>query len=180
MATSRLRAAVVFAMLATMLSGCAAVTKVQSPLSFAADRDLKMLSPGDGDEVDLPVTLRWRYEGSLEGGRHFGVFVDKAPLGRNQPLRLRYCTVKESEPVLPGEERDDCHDDRLRVFQPTAPTITLNCIDARKGVREVRQHTHTATVVVLDGDGRRVGRAATRVTFEVRKRSARQCPVFND
>lgn len=165
----------------SVLSGCSALTRVDAPIDFAADRRLSMISPDDGDTVGMPVTVRWRAgRFDLVDGRHFGVFVDRAPLGLGEHLRWRVCTAKEEVPPGPGEHRGECRDDRHNVFLTAEPSITFACLDRRDNVPDSRANDHTVTIVLLDGDARRIGRAVARVSFSVRARDAAPCPPISD
>jgi hypothetical protein len=177
----RRSALVVLTAAALVLPGCAAATRVESSLSFRADRRLHMTAPEDGAEVRLPLTVRWRASDfPLTGGRRFAVYLDRAPVGPDKTLRWRYCTTRERQPVVPGEARRECHDDRTKITVTDTPEVTFSCMSPRADLPERRRDTHTVTVVLLDGNDRRVGRAAARRTFSIEADSVKPCPLPTD
>jgi hypothetical protein len=165
----------VLATAGSLLTGCA-VTRVDAPLAFGADRRLEIMSPDQDDDVGLPVAVEWRVKDfELAGGNHFGVFVDRVPISPGQQLRLRVCTKDEQQPVQAGEMRRACHDDRDTIKLTDQTSASFDCFRPRDSAPKRERNTHTATVVLLDATNRRVGQAADSVRFRVDEADARAC-----
>ena len=109
------------------------------------------------------------------GGNHFGLFVDRAPVGQKKLVRLRVCTEREKLPPQLGEFRKVCKDDRKTVFFTSKTTFTFPCFDPRFTAPERERNKHTVTVVLLSPDNRRVGQAASTVRFDVDDSDAKRC-----
>jgi hypothetical protein len=126
--------------------------------------------------VDLPVRLRWEVEDfPLRDGNRFAVFLDEPPVGPKRTVRLQVCTEGEKLPPQLGSTRKACKDDRKQIFFSDDTSLTLRCPEPRFSAPKRQRNAHTATVVLVDGDDRRVGQAATRVRFHVDPEDARQC-----
>lgn len=113
-------------------------------LAFRVDERVTITTPADRSTVELPLRLAWTVNG-FDGS--FAVFVDRAPMrpgGMFVPQRGAYTTT-ETELILEDVERDT--DDR--------------------------RERHTATIVLLDDTGRRVGESAFDVDFEVERKGSR-------
>ena len=113
----------VVAALAVLLSGCG-ITRTDAPITLKSDRRLKMVSPGDEDKVNLPVTVKWEVKDfPLANGNHFGLFVDRGLQdrrgARSPPLRWRSIEVPATRgrqplvfrrariQVVDGQRRDE-------------------------------------------------------------------------
>src|SRR3954453_7309278 len=119
----------VVAVAAVMLSGCG-ITSTDAPITLRSDKRLKMVSPGDEEKVTLPVTVKWAVtDFPIANGNHFGLFVDRAPLGAGKELRWRICGEQEKQPVQPGEDRRPCKDDRKTIFVSARPPPPFQCVD---------------------------------------------------
>jgi hypothetical protein len=113
--------------------------------AFRIDERVRVTAPEDRAEVRLPVTVRWDAEG-IENPS-FGVFVDRAP-------------VRPGKVVAAGATASGA------VYKTEATEVVIPELEAgEKGKRE----RHTATIVLLDPSGRRVGESAWDVVFEVRR-----------
>lgn len=158
-----------------VLSGCG-ITRVDSPLTFSADRRLDITSPEPEADLGLPVRVRWEADDfPLRDGNHFGVFVDRVPIGPRRSVRLRICTEGEKLPPQAGSFRKVCKDDRTSIFFTSEPSIALPCFEPRFDVPERARNTHTVSVVLLDAEDRRVGEAVDTVKFEVDADDVRRC-----
>jgi hypothetical protein len=115
--------------------------------AFRVDDRVSITAPRDRAVVDLPVTLTWRAQ-EIDEPR-FAVFVDRAP-------------------VRPGQRVDRVGDEG--VFTTSQTELVIRELDEGQGSGRER---HTATIVLLDSSGRRIGESAWDVVFEV-KREARQ------
>ena len=171
-----MRARVVLLLLvATLVGGCG-ITRVDAPVTFSSDRRVDITQPSAEAKATLPVRVRWEAKDfALSGGNHFGVFVDRVPIGPKRSVRLRICTEGEKLPPQIGAFRKICKDDRKTVFITSRPTITLTCFEARFNVPKRTRNTHTVSVVLLDGNDRRVGEAFDSVKFEVDAAQAKKC-----
>jgi hypothetical protein len=157
------------------LTSCG-ITRTDAPISFSADHRLSFESPGQEDDVELPVRLEWEVEDfPLEGGNRFAVFIDKPPVGPKRVVRLQVCTEGEKLPPQAGSMRKLCKDDRKRIFFSEDTSLTIPCFEPRFDAPKRQRNAHTATVVLIDGDDRRVGQAATRVRFHVDEEASKQC-----
>lgn len=161
--------------LVIMVAGCG-FTRVDAPITFSSDRRLEVTSPSPEDDVGLPVRVTWEVEDfELGGGNHFGVFVDRVPLGPKRSVRLRICTEGEKLPAQAGSFRKVCKDDRKEVFFTAEPFYEFDCFEPRFQAPKRSRNTHTVSIVLLDGDNRRVGHAIDSVRFEVDADDARRC-----
>ena len=111
--------------------------------AFRVDERVSILAPDDRAVVELPVTLRWRAEGLDD--RTFGIFVDRAP-------------VRPGRQVVESVNRTDA----VYTTSDTELVISEVYDDQAEG-----RERHTATIVLVDPAGRRVGESAWDVTFEV-------------
>lgn len=160
----------------TLLPACSRILEVRAPIRFEVDRRLKLIEPDDEERVSVPVTIRWT-AGDFEAtdGRRFAVFLDRPPIGLDKPLRLRTCTLREEQPVVAGEARQPCRDDRESIFLTTETELTLDCIDPTSGPDRVK-HRHTVSIIFIDEDWRRIGPAVATRAFVVREDKAlREC-----
>lgn len=147
--------------LAAALSGCSV-----SGLAFQEDHRVRIVSPKDRAEVELPVTIRWTTE-DLEPASgddsYFAVFVDRAPIAPGENLRSLAddsCNRTEGCPDL------EYFRDRYVLVTDTT-SVTLDAVPNRGGQRTSAKDRHEATIVLIDADGRRIGEAAFTVEFTV-------------
>ena len=163
-----------------VMTGCG-ITDVQAPVTLRSDNRLKMVSPDNEEKVGLPVTVKWEVKDfDLSNGNHFGVFVDKAPLGARKDMRWRICTEQEKQPIQPGEDRRPCKDDRKQVFLTPEPSYTFECFEPKVNAPERTRYQHEITVILLDVNDARVGEAATTVVVEVDEAAEKKCRGFGD
>ena len=166
------------AVMAVVLSGCG-ITAKDAPITIKNDRRLHMVSPGDEDKVSIPVTVKWRVDSfPIANGNHFGVFVDRAPLGARKLLRWRICSEQEKQPIQPGENRSLCKDDRKTVFLTDKPEYTFNCFEPKINAPSRTRYQHEVTIILLDGNDQRVGETATSVKFDVPEAAEKKCRGF--
>jgi hypothetical protein len=121
-----------------VLIAAAATACVPDGLSFRVDERVTITAPDDREQVTLPLTIDWDVR-DFDGT--FAVFVDRAPIGPGDPL----------PDELPSG-----------VFATDDTEVVLESLPAASADDEL----HTATIVLIDGDGRRVGESAFDVTFE--------------
>lgn len=162
-------------MLASLAASCG-ITRTDAPISFSADHRLSFESPEQEADVELPVRLDWEVEDfPLRGGNRFAVFIDEPPVGPKRVVRLQVCTEGEKLPPQAGSMRKVCKDDRKRIFFADDTSLTIDCFEPRFDAPKRQRNAHTATVILIDGDDRRVGQAATRVRFHVDEEASKQC-----
>lgn len=155
------------ALLATVL--CTAC--VPQGLAFRLDDRLSITAPSDRQEVTLPVTLRWEVEdfevaepGSTprEDAGYFAVFVDRAPMPPGEELAW---LARDDKGCRVG---DGCPDaeyfSNLGVYTTSKTELVLEQVRARNTAGRER---HVATIVLLDGAGRRIGESAFDVVFDI-------------
>ena len=147
--------------LAVLLSGCAV-----DGLAFREDERVEIVAPGDREDVRLPVHIRWDtdLERRAEGGPYFAVFVDREPVHPGQSLRALAddsCNRTKGCPDL------EYFRDRY-VFVTDKHAVTLDAVPRPSSSdRTGAKNRHEATIVLIDGEGRRIGEAAYRVEFAV-------------
>jgi len=143
---------------------------------FVADHRVHIESPRPRKLVTLPVTLRWRFDrftvtgpdGTHRAGHgYFGVFVDRAPMPAGKDLRWlarndRSCHATEGCPDTNYLALRDVH-------TATEPEIVFEQLPLptfHKGTED-----HSIAVVLLDGQGRRMGESAWYVDFRLRRKA---------
>jgi hypothetical protein len=158
-------ALVPLALLAT--AGCGV-----SGLSFVQDDRLSIVQPDDRDTVDLPMTVRWTIEDFRVTGRtgralkdagYFGVFVDRAPQAPGKTVESLAsddagCKV---DPNCPNED----YFATRGVFTTDDTELTIDFLPEL--TRGDNRDFHELTVVLLNGEGERIGESAFQVEFEV-------------
>jgi hypothetical protein len=157
------------------LAGCA-------PGQFAAydfvrDERLAVQAPKDRAEVRLPLTVRWSAEdfrvvgadgsSSADRGR-FAVFVDRPPMAAGQPVS----SVAEGDDDC--QETPGCPDrdylERNGVYVTDRTELVLEDLPELRR-RPGAPDRHQVTLVLIDGQDRRIGESATVVDFTVRRDS---------
>lgn len=149
-------AGVLLAALVVLTSSCGV-----SGLSFREDTRVDITSPSDRDEITLPLTVRWTVD-DFDGA--FAVFVDRAPQPPGKPISwfARNDDNCERAAGCPDEQYLADRD----IFTTTDPQFTVERLpDTVRDGR--RREFHEVTVVLLDGDGRRIGESAWSVEFQV-------------
>jgi hypothetical protein len=138
-----------------LLTGCA-----PAGLQFRNDHRLSFQQPKSREVVDRPVTLRWSMRDfdpvGLDGSRDprkgvFAVFVDRAPMPVGKDLRwlFRKDVGCVQDPACPSPDYLADRD----VYLTTAASVVL--AELRETYAIKGKEEHTATVVLLDGSGRR-------------------------
>lgn len=149
-------------------------------IAFMQDDRLTITAPEDYSVVQLPVTLTWEIEGfdvvgpdgsTGTGAGYFGVFVDTSPMPPGQGW----------EYVAQGDEtclRDPgCPDEKYLKDRDAYPTTgTSFRVDALQDTRPRAQQNggksrHDITIVLLDGQSRRIGESAWTSSFFVDRSS---------
>jgi hypothetical protein len=169
------RGACALAVIAILGTSCG-FTRTDAPVSFKADHRLSFESPDQEDDVHIPVRLDWKVKDfPLKNGNWFAVFIDKPPVGPERTVRIRLCTEGEKLPPQAGTDRKICKDDLQRIYLAERTSLTLECFEPRFSAPERERNTHTATVILVDRNDRRVGQAVTTVRFHVDEDEAKKC-----
>jgi hypothetical protein len=134
-------------------------------LAFTRDERVEIVQPDNESEVRLPVRLRWTadIERRPGGGPYFAVFVDRAPVAPGQSLRV---LADDSCNRTRGCPDADYFRDRF-VYVTDERSLLLDTVPRRTAQRTGAEDRHEAIIVLIDDEGRRIGEAAYRVSFEV-------------
>lgn len=154
------------------LSGC-----VPQGLAFRIDERLTFTSPEDRSTVSLPVTIDWEMRDfqvvepgtqPREDAGYFAVFVDRAPMPPNEDLR--WIARKDTS----CREDDGCPDEEYLnargIYTTTDTELVLEQLP-RLGDDDERER-HRAIVVLLDGEGRRIGESGFEIAFDLERSDA--------
>ena len=135
-------------------------------MGFQQDKRISMLSPPNHSTVTLPVTVRWKVTAAVPAAR-FAVFLDRAPQAPGRPLSA---LARDDRTCHPSE---GCPDAawfaQHNVYPTTGTSFPIHALPTFS--KAERQQFHEVTVVLLDGDSRRIGESAFWVEFKVRSRS---------
>ncbi len=123
----------------------------QSQLLFRNDHRITIVSPADFSNVRGPVTIRWvTRDFSAPADGHFEVFLDRDPQPPGETLHyfagqslLDIWTVDTTSFLIP----------RFPLPDPAAP-------------KQEQEH-HEITVILVDGQGRRIGETSAFVEFNL-------------
>jgi hypothetical protein len=130
-------------------------------LSFRQATQVKIISPSMDSVVQVPVILRWT--SNLPQDAVYAVFVDRAPIQPGRTLK----SLAQSD--APCNKSPTCPDlqylTQHYVFVTKSTQLSLGPLPFA-GTRD-RLNVHDATIVLLDGSGRRHGEAAYSVRFRV-------------
>lgn len=110
-------------------------------LAFVVDDRLEITAPDDRAEVAVPFTVAWTVE-DLDAPR-FAVFVDRAP-------------------PRPGREVDP---EARDVYVTSERSVVIERVPDQGA--DAAGELHEATVVLVDGQGRRIGESAFAVRFRI-------------
>jgi hypothetical protein len=159
----------VVAVLAIALAACST-----NGLAFRQDERLRIVAPAEDATVPLPVTIEWTIRDflvtDLDGvsrrdAGFFGVFVDRdVPRpGTAVPGLVERATCQPA-PACLGDH--PLPDPRVRVT--TSTSVVLSTLeDTRPRGRPSAADHHEVTIVLLDGQGRRIGESAFTVAFKI-------------
>jgi hypothetical protein len=148
-----------------------------SHLQFRADDRLSFSAPRSRELVSAPFTVSWSMEdfdpvgldGSSDKGRGaFAVFVDRAPmpLGKGLKWLARHDKGCERDPRCPDAEYLA---DR-GVYLTTDTSLTVERLPAAG--EGVGNEQHFVNVVLVDGQGQRIGESAWYRAFQTKRRSS--------
>lgn len=145
-------------------------------LEFKNDRRLEFTQPESREIVATPFEISWEMsdfkavglDGSAEESRGaFVVFVDKAPMAAGEDLD----SLTEDDPTCIPE--DGCPSLKyLRqrdVYVTQEPSVTIRRLPEVSGVG---REQHFVNVVLVDGQGRRIGESGWYLQFQTERRSS--------
>ena len=144
------------ATLVLVLTGCSF-----TDVAFRQDTRLDFVSPEDRAAVTLPATVDWDFAG--DDDTTFAVFLDRRP----PPPGRTLASIADGDDTCerdPGCPDDDYLADR-GVWTTTDTSFTFEAI--RRPTRDDRRELHEVTVILVDGEGRRIGESAWILEFEV-------------
>lgn len=158
------------ALLSAFLPACAA-----NGLAFREDDRVTILRPADRALVRPPVIVEWEVRdfdvtGPTEAARpdagYFGIFVDRAP---PPPGRTPEWLFRDDTSCRPA---DGCPDKAYLadrdIYTTTEMRFTVsNLRKLDPSSKRRRRELHEATIVLLDGRGRRIGESAFPAEFQV-------------
>jgi hypothetical protein len=144
-------------------------------LAFRADERIEIVSPRDRSTVKLPVDLRWTVEDFRATGRdgsdttdsgYFGVFLDTSPIPPGETLDY----VARGD--VSCRKSAGCPDERYLaergIRTTTATSMRLETLrDNRPIDRPSAPDDHEITIVLLNGQGERIGESAFKVEFRL-------------
>lgn len=143
-------------------------------LSFREDRRVQIVQPEQRSEVMLPVVLEWTVhdfditgaDGSATSSRGlFAVFIDTTP---QPPTESLAWFARDDETC---RQSPDCPDEAyLRdkgVIRTTETSLSIDFLPPRLDAPRGQEDIHEITVVLLDGQERRIGETSATVTIEL-------------
>lgn len=156
--------------LAALVAGCVLSTAGcvdTDQMLFVKDERLTFTAPDDYEKVQVPLTISWTMddftvleratgdEPSDDAG-YFAVFVDRSPIKPGKTLRDvgKGDPLCESNPACP----DKLYLESKGVYWVRKPSITLELVQPLTSKEKVQ--LHQVTVVLLDGEGKRIGEHA--------------------
>lgn len=171
-ARSRLPVLLRARLVATAVAALTLATACGGGHQFVADHRVHITMPRQRSTVSLPVTVRWSYDDlRLTGARsgdsrhagYFGVFVDRTPVPAGKDLRwlARDDPSCRADQGCPNQE----YFTSRQIFTTEHPEITFEQLP--KPRTHHGPETHTVTVVLFDGSGRRIGESAWYVDFHL-------------
>jgi len=137
------------------------------------DERVKILSPGDNSDVQLPVTIDWSVSDDFRitgpdgkedpSAGYFAVFVDREPPAHGRTLASlargdTSCRVDEGCP-------DAAWFALRNVFPTSATEFIINSVP--RSTVDNSKRFHRVAIILVDGTGRRIGESAFAVDFKV-------------
>jgi len=144
-----------------LVSGCSQFAG--AGLAFRDDPVVRITTPTHRARVRAPFTLRWRALRPLPRGGRYEILVDRAP----QPPGARPDRLAHGDDAC--RHTPGCPDATWYAAHGVFLTRgTLFDVPFVAPIRDERSSTlHDATIVVLDGTGRRVGEAGAFLEFHL-------------
>lgn len=137
-------------------------------LNFREDTRVEITSPRDREEVTVPFELQWAardFDVGTQtiggGGNYFAVFLGRAPMAPGQHLRALGDDSCKRTPGCPDEQ---WLADRF-IFVTTETSLHIDAIPDVDVDDVRRRDLHEITIVLMDGDDRRIGESAFTVEY---------------
>lgn len=147
----------VLAVAASALQSCAV-----SGIDFFVDDRVSFVSPSDGEEVELPLELRWRAR-DFDG--RFVVLLDDA-----RPMRPGKNLTSLVGSDDPCHRVDSCGSDEWLadqgIYVTEGTSLTIERLPDRSGARSDRD-VHEVSIVLVDRSGTRLSEAVFRREFVI-------------
>jgi hypothetical protein len=160
---------------AALTAGLAGCATSLNGLEFHNDNRLKITSPHENDKVASPFTLRWTMrdftvaaagEGSVNTDTgYFAIFIDHAPVKPGQTLNAVNKNTPSCNHTMLCTTKSYLA--REQVYTTTRDQLRIDSVADIVGNNESTQY-HTATVVLMDTDARRISESAWSVEFRMR------------
>jgi hypothetical protein len=148
---------VVVVLAVSILPSCAV-----TGIDFFVDDRVSFVSPSDGEEVSLPLELRWEAR-DFDG--HFVVLLDDARVMR--PGKSLASLVGANDPC---HRVDTCGSDEWladhAIYVTDETSLTIERLPDRSGPRSDRD-VHEVSIVLVDRSGTRVSEAVFRREFVI-------------
>lgn len=152
------------AVLALALAGATACGGVRSDLG--ADDRVAIVAPVPLQVVTPPIDISWEADG-VEAGLGYAVFVDRDPIGPDERLADAFEEGCEGPPDCLDTAILAAHD----IYLTSETSVSIPRLLIPGGIAgAARTPVHRATVVLVDGGGRRLGEAAWSIEFRVADR----------
>lgn len=146
-------------------------------LQFKNDERVHFTAPKQGSKQERPITVRWTsedfnltgFDGNRDrGAGQFALFLDRAPIKAGQRLSR---IIKKDAACL-GKETTCLDLTALTdhyVYVTTKNELTFDTLPSVSA--SGKTETHEVILVLVDGQGYRIGESAWHVTFRVKKRT---------
>jgi hypothetical protein len=157
-----------------LMSGATGCATSLAGLQFHNDHRMTIITPHENEKVVAPVSLRWTMknftvagprQGPINNGTgYFAIFVDRSPVRPGQTLAAvnhrnstcAHSTLCLSRSYLASEQ----------VYTTTKAELVLPQVADISGNQQSVQF-HTATVVLMNTAGHRIGESAWTVEFKM-------------
>ncbi|MEU7004722.1 hypothetical protein [Nonomuraea sp. NPDC046570] len=155
----------VFAVLAAFAL-CGTVSACGSGLQFSQDHRLRFTSPEDRGTVTLPFRLAWTMHDAPSGST-FAVMLDHnpPPAGEQLSWLFRHDAACRADLGCPTPEFLA----ENGIYTTRQPQQLIDALSAPTGQQHRGREAHTATVILLDRSGRRIGETAWYREFSIER-----------
>jgi hypothetical protein len=138
---------------ALLMAGCGGVT------SLTADHSVTITSPSPLSTVSTPFVISWT---STRHQATYALFLDQVPISPGQTLSDLADEQCKHQPGCP----DASYLAGLGIYITQSNQVTIPTLSAVGGTTGQENHpVHTATIVILNSQMRRVGESAWQVEF---------------
>jgi hypothetical protein len=138
-------------------------------LAFRVDKRVHITAPKDEATVRLPLTLRWEVRdfevvepgtSVRRGTGYFAVFFDKTPMKPGKTLK----SLRDKDVVCEDPCTEDTYFPARGMYTTTNTELVIDKMPLGK---EADGKSHRLTIVLLDGEGRRIGETAFHVNVTI-------------